>query len=179
MKGLVLTFFEDMVIEDFGMECWTDLLNSTGLDGIYTAAQNYPDEEIVTLVTGLSDSTGIGADKLVRIFGNRMFPKFHERYPQFIDGKLSLLEFLSSVNDVIHMEVLKLYPEAALPHFEYEWLNTETLLMKYRSKRKLCGLAIGLIEAAAENFGTSCQIEHDPCILHGADYCGIKVSVRS
>jgi hypothetical protein len=177
LKGLVLTFFEEMVIEDFGLDVWTSILEETGLEGVYTAAMNYPDDEIIQLVGGLSGLTGIAADQLVMIFGTRMFPRFVERYPQFIDEKQDLLGFLHSVNDVIHMEVRKLYPGAALPEFAYEQPAANILLMNYKSSRQLCGLAIGLIQAAAAHYKTACSIEHHPCMLTGADHCGLKVTV--
>ena len=177
MKGLVLTFFEDMVIEDYGLDTWTSILEEAGLEGAYTAAMNYPDEEIIQLVEKLSGITGVAGDALVTVFGTRMFPRFVERYPQFIDEKQDLLGFLHSVNDVIHMEVRKLYPEAALPEFEYDWPAANVLLMKYKSSRQLCSLALGLIQAAADHYRTGCTIEHNPCMLTGADYCGLRVTV--
>ena len=51
-------------------------------------------------------------------FGQFMFPAFYKRYPQLIDGHSNMLDFLESLDSVIHVEVVKLYPGAITPGFE-------------------------------------------------------------
>jgi len=48
------------------------------------------------------------------------------------------------VDELIHVEVKKLYKDAQLPEFNYEDHIDDKLTMIYRSPRKLCFLSEGL-----------------------------------
>jgi hypothetical protein len=80
-----------------------------------------------------------------------------------------------SLNDVIHAEVRKLYPGAEVPVFGFELPQVtgsgESVVIHYRSKRKLCPLAEGFIAGAADHFRQPVSISQQSCMLDGADEC--------
>jgi len=49
--------------------------------------------------------------------------------------------------------------------------------MYYTSPRKLCFLAEGLIEGAAEQFNTKYELSHTECMHDGADRCALKIKI--
>ena len=175
MKGIVFDILNDMVEEQFGLEAWDNLLDAVGSDGIYVATQSYPDEDLLALVAAASEATEIPAQDLVFEFGKYMVPKFYERYAGFFDAHERTKDFLLTVDEVIHVEVRKLFPDAGVPEFRYAEANG-TLTMEYRSPRKLCALAEGLIEGSATHFGEVATIGHDVCMHNGADHCQLAVS---
>lgn len=175
MKGVVFNVLEEMVIEQCGMLAWNEILEAQEIEGIYTAGESYPDEELFELVGSISAKTEIPAETLVGAFGERLFKGLSERNPVFIEAESTLKGFLKSVHDVIHIEVRKLYENPNLPDFEYEEDADNTLLMRYRSPRKLCILAEGLIRGAAYHYDTAIEIEHPVCMHKGADHCDLIV----
>lgn len=175
MKGVVFNVLEEMVIEQCGMLAWNEILESQALEGIYTAGESYPDSELFGLVDCISKQTGIPAETLVGAFGERLFKGLADRNPMFIDAESTLKGFLNSVHDVIHIEVRKLYENPNLPDFEYEDGADDTLLMRYRSPRKLCILAEGLIRGAASHYDTQITIDHPVCMHKGSDHCDLIV----
>ena len=177
MKGIVFNLLNEMVEEQFGLEAWDTLLDRTGLDGIYVATETYADEELLSLVTAAEATTKIPVQKLVRAFGEYMVPKFAQHYPVFFEGQTNLKAFLLTVDQVIHVEVRKLYPEAGLPEFEYEDEQDNTLTMQYRSPRKLCALAEGLIAGSAKHFSQRYEMQHDICMHNGEDHCSLKLTL--
>jgi hypothetical protein len=177
MKGIVFTSLGDMVEEKFGLETWNALLKQVELPsgGIYTAGGTYPDEEMVSLIMALSKLVKIEPAELIKTFGVYMFPVLAGKYPNFLEQK-NLKDFLKSIDEVIHLEVRKLYPDASLPSITYEDPAPRQLIVNYRSPRKLCPLAIGLIHGAADHFKEKITIEHPVCMLKGADHCRLELS---
>ena len=63
-----------------------------------------------------------------------------------------MFSFLNSIDQYIHPEVLKLYPDAELPRFQAEIKSDNEMMLNYMSSRKMSDLAIGLIKGAANHF---------------------------
>jgi len=181
MKGIVFNILEEMVIEKAGLEGWDLLINSVELPsrGVYTAGKNYSDEEIVILSQKASEMLDIPLQPLIQAFGNFLFQKLVNKHPVFIESQPDFFSFLKSVHDVIHVEVRKLYEEPSLPHFSYQQPSDDELLMEYRSPRKLCLLAEGLIAGAAEHYQVNYQLAHTSCLHKGDDHCLFKITLES
>jgi len=175
MKGIVFNLLNDMVENKFGMATWDQILASTGLDGVYVSVGTYPDEELLALVNAASSLTNTPPIDLVRSFGEFMIGGFKKNHSLFFDQHDNLRDFLLSVDQVIHVEVRKLHPEAILPEFQYDSSNKYELTMIYRSARKLCALAEGLILGAAREYDEPIQLSHETCMHHGAGSCELKV----
>ncbi len=160
MKGMVFTEFLEMVEARWSPDLVDDLVESSPLPsgGRYTAVGTYGHEEMVTLVSGLSARTGIGVPELIRAFGQHLFGRFAITHPGFFDGVRDAFDFLERIEDVIHAEVLKLYPDAMLPRFDVT-RRGDALTLVYRSSRHLEDLAHGLIEGCLAHFGERARLE--------------------
>jgi predicted hydrocarbon binding protein len=178
MKGIVMTSLVSMIQEKHGLSMWFDLLDETGLEGIYTAGDYYPDEEIVSLLQALSSRINKPVPAILHEFGMYVLPLFLAGDFDFKVNEFSFLDFLQSVDQVIHVEVKKLYPDAKLPSFAYTRETQDKLIIEYISQRKLCHLAEGLIESASEFFETPYTIKHDQCMLKGASSCLMEIQVH-
>lgn len=162
MKGIVFTEFLEMVEEKFGYQMVDTIISKSELesDGVYTSVGTYDHAEIVQLLSNLSDETEIQAEVLLEEFGKYMFDTFFASYPQFFDSVDSTFDFLSSIDSYIHVEVLKLYPEATLPRFETK-TKGDVMTMIYISERKMSALALGLIEKSIAHFGEKISIKKE------------------
>ncbi|MDA0977562.1 MAG: heme NO-binding domain-containing protein [Proteobacteria bacterium] len=178
MKGIVMNLLNEMVEQEMGLAAWNSALAEAGLTGTYTAAGRYDDNELLSLVSIISRRSGIPEPALITAFGKFMFPAFKQRYPELVDDELGLLDFLATIEDVIHVEVLKLYPDASVPTFTYVRQAENHLEMRYDSPRRLCALAEGLIAGAAAHYNAVYDLHHSPCMHDGAAYCGLNVTIR-
>ena len=117
MKGIVFREFMEMVESTFGDEMAEKMVEENDLEsnGIYTAVGTYDHQELVAMAITLSKETGLPVDALVEAFGITCLVVSWS-YSQFFDHGTSF-EFLDTIHDVVHVEVLKLYPEATLPDF--------------------------------------------------------------
>lgn len=179
MKGIIFNLLEQVVAEKYGEETWDSLLAATDLEGAYTALGNYDDAELASLVTAASSALGVPGDDLVRWFGRSAMPLLSQRYPNFFEHHDSTRSFLLTLNDVIHTEVRKLFPGAYVPEFEFDVSREESLALSYISERRLCSLAEGLIEGAADHFGEETTIRQDRCVKNGDDRCVLVCTFRS
>lgn len=155
MKGIVFTEFLDMVENNFSLEIADRIITNSDLEsgGIYTSVGTYHHSEIVALVTELSKETSIEVPDLLKVYGKHLFKRFFELYPDFFTDVDDAISFLAKVDQYIHVEVKKLYPDASLPNFEYEEVTSERLSFIYRSKHPFAIFAEGLIEGCVEHFG--------------------------
>lgn len=170
MKGIVFNVLQSVVTDEYGEETWETLLDGAGLEGAYTAVGSYADEELVAILKVASSALGTPTDDLLRWFGRKAIPVFAERYPHFFEGHGSARSFVLTLNDIIHPEVRKLYPGADVPVFDFEE-DGDTLRIGYRSMRKMCALAEGLLTGAADRFGETVTVTQSECMNRGDDRC--------
>lgn len=163
MKGIIFTEFLGLVEEKWDADMVDDLIDACDLPsgGAYTAVGTYDHREIVALVSELSTRSGVPVPDLLRVYGQHLFGKLATAYPQFVNKTGSILDFLEGVENYIHVEVRKLYPDAELPSFETSRLEPNVLEMIYRSSRHLDDVCHGLIEGSLANFDVEGSVERE------------------
>lgn len=178
MKGIVFTSFNEMIEEEMGMTVWERILKEVNPEslGVYTAVEDYDDQELFDLVHALSEITDIPVNDLVKYYGNYLFTVLIKKYPIFVENIDDYFQFLESIDNVIHKEVEKLYVSPNLPKLTCKKIDDKTLHMKYESPRKLCQLAEGLIKGAADYYSEEYLLAHNKCMHDGNDYCEFIIS---
>lgn len=173
MKGSIFKHFEDFVTDNWGIETYEEILSGLDLqtEGPFLGPGNYPDEDLLAIVGATIQKLGIPLPKALRVFGNYLFEKLAGDAPQFLEGTTDLKQFLLTVDQVIHVEVKKLFPEAYLPRLHYEDTGADALTVHYQSKRQFCQLFAGLVEGAAQRFGTPIAWDESACTHTGAEQC--------
>jgi len=163
MKGIVFTEFLEFVEQQYSPNIVDDIIDASTLstDGAYTSVGTYDCEELLQLVSALSEVTQTPSSDLICAFGQHLFIYLATNYPQFVEGLNSTFEFLQSIHGHIHVEVHKLYPDAELPSFEYSFPEDGQMVMHYQSKRPLADLAEGLIRGSLAYFGEKVAIQRE------------------
>ncbi|NNE15712.1 MAG: heme NO-binding domain-containing protein [Saprospiraceae bacterium] len=161
MKGIVFTEFLDMVEEKFGYEVVDQIIEDAQLEskGVYTSVGTYKHSEIVQLLMNLSDTVKVDPNVLLKEFGIYLFDTFLKTYPTFFTSVDNAFDFLESIDKHIHVEVLKLYPDATLPKFLSERFDDNSMIMTYISDRKMSALAHGLIERSIKHYREDYSLE--------------------
>jgi hypothetical protein len=154
MRGVVFTEFLDMVDSRFGAQRVEEIIDACDLPsgGMYTAIGTYDHKEIVALVQALSSQSKLPAATLFKVYGEHLFSRFVALYPMFFIGKTNAIDFLAGIEDVIHTEVKKLYPDAQLPRFEVLHKSADRLELLYISAHQFEDLAEGLIAGCIKHF---------------------------
>lgn len=171
MKGIIFNLVEEVVTESYGPDTWDSLLDAAALDGSYTSLGSYPDSDLFALVGAASTALGVPPGEVVRTLGEGAIPLLAERFPEFFAPHAGTRTFLLTLNDIIHAEVRKLYPDADLPEFDFDSSTEEEITLGYRSERRLCQLAEGFIVGSARHFGEAAAIDQPECMHRGDAQC--------
>ena len=160
MKGIVFTEFLDLVEDKFGLEMVDKIIYQSELasEGIYTSVGTYSFSEMLQLVTNLSDNTGISTDDLLLVYAEHFFGMIERSYPGLLATYKDPIEMLASIENHIHVEVQKIYPEAELPTFIVEEKTENSLTMVYKSSRAMHHFGLGLMNKTFEHFNTEASI---------------------
>ena len=161
MKGLFFSEFVEMVENVFSPELADAIIEESTLPsgGVYTAGGNYDYKELLQLVDKLSEKTGIPLEKLIHDFGDHLFERLSLNYPEFVEGSTTAFDFLCKIEDHIHTEIRKIYPDSEMATFDTCQPDRHSLVMTYTSPRPFAALALGLLRGCARHFGENISIE--------------------
>ncbi len=171
MKGIVFNLLEEVVTNAHGAVAWADMIDVSGVSGIYTSLGSYPDAEMVALVDTAANVLHHSSADVLRWFGRSAMPLLATRFEHLFAKHTTTRSFVCSVNAIIHPEVRKLYSGAGCPHFHFTDRDDGALIIGYQSPRRLCALAEGFVLGASDHFGQTVRVEHLACMAEGHPLC--------
>ena len=160
MKGIVFTEFLDLVEDKFGIEMVDNIIANAKLEseGVYTSIGTYSFSEMLQLLQNLSNNTGVSIDNLLLIYAEHFFSVIEESYPGLLATYKDPIEMISSIENHIHVEVRKIYPDAELPTFVVEDKTENSLVLIYTSSRAMHHFGLGLMNKTFEHFNSTAEI---------------------
>ncbi|MGI9594138.1 MAG: heme NO-binding domain-containing protein [Patiriisocius sp.] len=161
MKGFIFTNFIDFVEKSNGLEMVDQMLSECSLEseGVYSAFVSYKFEELVTLLTYVSQKTNISPQILLESFGRFVFPYLIGKHSYIVEKYKNPLDLLAGIENHIHIEVKKLYEDAELPTFNVVERKDNSLTIIYTSTRGLTYFAIGLMKETLQFFKVNGTID--------------------
>ncbi|CAM1333070.1 heme NO-binding domain-containing protein [Tenacibaculum aestuariivivum] len=160
MKGIVFTEFLDLVEDKFGLEMVDRIITQSKLEseGAYTAVGTYSFSEMLRLLQNLSSNTGISIDNLLLTYAEHFFSVIESSYPGLLATYKDPIEMIASIENHIHVEVRKIYPDAELPTFIVEQQTANSLVLIYKSSRAMHHFGLGLMNKTFEHFNSTATI---------------------
>lgn len=156
MKGTIFVEFFDLVESAHGLDMVDQIIEATEQQlktgGAYTVVGNYPHEELLALATTLSNLSGNDMKDILGLFATQLMNAFTRMHPEFFTKSKDVFDFLMSVDQHIHADVRKIYPDANPPLVTGEILENGSMLLNYQSSRPFAELALALALASGEHF---------------------------
>ena len=179
MKGILFNLLEDVVVDAYDIDLWDRVIDRAGVHGSYSSVGRYDERELKALVGGLGElcsaARGASDGEMLKWFGVQAMVPLAERYPAFFEPHDHTVDFILTLNDVIHAEVLKLHPDAEVPTFQFSGVRrtggVSSVTLHYTSGRMMCALAEGFTIGAAGRFGERATVRHRSCMLDGDTEC--------
>ena len=170
MKGIVFVEFLEMTEKEFGLNTVQSMIDGCDLDskGIYTSVGTYSHKEFFEIVDKISELKGIEKDKILIRFGEYFLNVASKNYPDFFKTN-NVFKFLEYIDNYIHPNVLKLYPEAQLPRFEHVNISSSQMKLRYFSSRKMSKFAEGLIVGAGKFFNQKLNVVEEKSFKGGEE----------
>jgi hypothetical protein len=155
MKGVVFTEFLEFVETEHGLDMVDAIITHCDLPsgGAYTSVATYDVGELFALIGELSRRLQVPVTPLVIEFGRHLFRFFARKKSVALVHFKSAEQLLEAVEDQIHVEVRKLYPDAELPSIRFYRVSETQSKVVYHSARPMADLAEGLILEAIVHFG--------------------------
>lgn len=160
MKGTVHKCIEKLVIESFGLDKWEECLESVGLDEdhVFMMSDDVDEATTMKMLGNMPEILEISFQQLLDAFGEYWACKYTPAiYSAYFEGITSSRELLVNL-DRIHGEVTENMDNARPPRFTYEWIDEDTLQMKYQSERGLVDLFISIAKGMNKYFNEDNQI---------------------
>lgn len=164
MKGIIFTEFLDLVEAKFGLDVLDSVLEQAGNTGVYTSVGSYDHRDLIKLIVELSRVSGIGINELQQVFGASVFISLYRTVPasDHLSQVKDCFTFIRLVEDYIHVEVKKLYPDARPPEFMFISESATEISFDYQSARCLSHVCLGLLRGCADHFGEKIDVEMVP-----------------
>ena len=154
MKGVIVNCLAEMVKEKFGEDKWQDALEKAGLDrkSIFFTIQDVDDNAALKIVDSVCKVLSISLVQAADAFGDYWINVFAPKiYGAYFKGADSAKDFLLKM-DRVHQTTTRSLPGARPPRFGYEWKDDNTLIMKYKSHRRLIDFMVGLIRGVGKYY---------------------------
>lgn len=169
MKGIVFTEFLEMVEDKFGYAVVDDIISKSELpsNGSYTSVGTYSSHEMIQLAYNLHLNSGLPLNVLYEVFGEYLFGSLFKAYGQMFEGIANSFDMFLAIDQNIHVQVQKLYPDAELPRFDVSLIDENNLKMIYFSERKMGDLAVGLIKGCLAHYKEEATISKRDLSIDG------------
>ncbi|EKO3916515.1 heme NO-binding domain-containing protein [Vibrio fluvialis] len=164
MKGIIFTEFLELVEDKFGLDVLDQVLEQAADSGVYTSVGSYDHKALVKLFIELSRVTGIDSNELQRVYGVSVFQSLYRTVPASanLSQVNSCFAFIRHVEDYIHVEVKKLYPDAKPPRFLFIDESATEVSFDYQSARCMSHVCLGLLQGCADYFGEKIDVVMEP-----------------
>lgn len=180
MKGIVFNEFFALVDDVLGPDVTEKIITEAQLpnSGAYTGVGYYDASEMVKLVKCLHTHTGTPIPDLLHTFGKHLLASFKSAHSQYFASCDNVLDFVGSVEQQIHVDVLKLYPDAELPRLTASTPKDGRMTLDYQSGRRMADLAEGLLWGAIDHYGEIIDVERVDLPDADGDQCARFILTR-
>lgn len=171
MKGIIFTEFLELVEEKFGLSMVDEIIEQSELisGGVYTSIGTYEFSEMLQLLSHLSQNTNISIDNLLMVYAEHLFKALIKGYPNLVKHYKDPMSLLASIENHIHVEVQKIYPDAQLPTFDLISRTDHKMVMIYKSEKALYMLGKGLMEETFKLFKVEGKIAYKKLKADGTE----------
>lgn len=160
MKGVIALCLKEVVVNNFGLEKWSEIVAQAGhkRDPMILPISNLEDEVVLGLLSSTCQTLDISLETAADVFGDYWVNVYTQRmYKAYYDGADSARELLLKM-DSIHVAVTRNIRNAHPPRFNYTWEDEKTLIIQYTSPRNLIDLFIGLVKGVGKHYDEELRV---------------------
>lgn len=176
MHGIFLVELYKYVNTVLGERMWKEVLQQLGQGPkVYVASVDYPDQEIVMIMSAISKLTDIPIPSVLEDFGEFLASDLLSVYGTLVSADWKTLDVLERTGGFIHGEIHRMNPQTKPPELNCSRLNENELVMSYESPRRMCALVKGVAKGFAKHFDEQIEVREDQCMLRGSASCRIWI----
>ena len=178
MHGIIFSELRKFVDSKMGSTGWESVMVGSGIGRkMYLPIQEYPDGDMIALVTSASKILNLPPAAILEAFGEFIAPSLLGLYRTLVKPDWKTLDLLENTEQTIHTVVRARNRGAKPAQLQVVRTSPTTADLTYRSDRRLCPVAKGIIKGLAAHFEEEITITESACMHAGADACRMEVQV--
>jgi hypothetical protein len=157
VHGSIFFLLKKFANNNFSPDAWEKLNEEAGTSHVeFELTKNYPIHFISAIIDAASNSTGLSTNELKERFGEYLVQDLFKLYADYLKPQWKTFEVLENTELVMHGAVRRLNSTANPPILNVSTVTEKLIIIDYYSKRKMGGLAVGIIKGIAKYYN-----EHD------------------
>lgn len=177
MHGIIFNQLQKYLRDRSGPSAWLALLNTQGLEKkIYLPTQIYPDQELISLISGIAGNQQKSLEQVLEDFGQFIVKDLLKVYSGMIRPEWRTLDVLEHTENTMHKAVRHSDRNATPPELLCTRINQREVVIDYSSRRQLSSLGVGIIKGISAHYGEKIliQVRHYQT-ANGEKACKISV----
>jgi hypothetical protein len=156
MHGSIFALFKRFIERSYDYSTWLKLLQATNLEGAaYQMHEMYPTKELFAIMNKASELKGIPYYTLMEKFGEFLVPDLLLIYNKYVNQNWRTYDMLLHTENTMHSAVKKLDDRTNPPMLLVTKKGSKQLIVDYYSKRRMSGVAVGIIKGIAKYYNES------------------------
>lgn len=159
MHGSIFVLLKRFVENAYDYSTWIKLLEAAGIRRTaYQMSEMYPTRELLHIVRTAAQLTGIPAPELMEQYGEFLVPDLLLIYKKYLRPEWNTYQMLLHTEAAMHGAVRTEDHRTNPPILTVTPANDRQLLINYYSKRRMAGVAVGIIKGIAKHYNESDQV---------------------
>ena len=178
MNGIIPIELRKFVETGLGKQAWPEIVRLAEVPPrVYVPVVDYPDQEVMALLSALSARTGDSLPVILEAVGEFMVPDLISMVPMLIRPGWKTLDVIANTEDAIHEVLRQAGTNTNPPELKCRWSGPHEVVVTYMSSRKMCTLAKGIVKGIAKHYGEQATITEPSCMLRGDAACQLHIRV--
>ena len=180
MHGSIFVFLKRFVENSYDYSTWKNIMESTGInhEGGYQMQEVYPTEEIYKIAGAYSALSGKSPYEVQEQFGSFLAPDLLMIYKKYINPSWRTFEMLLNAEDHMHGAVRKNDSRTTPPRLSVNKVSNKLIIIDYYSKRRMAGIAIGIVKGIAAYFDEADTVSIRPTSELDAERVQLRVEFK-
>ncbi|WP_137283527.1 heme NO-binding domain-containing protein [Halorussus salinisoli] len=176
MHGIIFKSLKDFVVTNHGHETWDEIRHEADLEQrVYLPIDTYDDGELVGLVEAATDLTEASIPDLLESFGRFAAGNLLDTYGNVVGDDWDALDLVANAETGIHTVLRAHNPDLDPPELVCRRDGDARITVYYRSPRRLCFVAKGIVLGVADHYGEQLTVTEATCMHDGDDQCELVV----
>jgi hypothetical protein len=177
MNGVFHKGLKEFAVERYSRETWHGAREAAGVEErVYLPVDAHPDREFIELAQALAARVEDPPLEVLEQFGVFVADRLIDTYGQVLDDDWETMDLLENVETAIHTPLRTHDERLDPPRLDCTRDGPNQVTIRYRSPRKLCPVAKGLVRGVAAHYGQQVYVSEPRCMHEGDQRCELVVS---
>ncbi|GAA4295949.1 heme NO-binding domain-containing protein [Nibribacter koreensis] len=159
MHGSIFVLLKRFVEYTHDHSTWLGLVESAGVENAsYQMHDMYPTDDLFAIVARASELSGTPVYDLMEQYGEFIVPDLLMVYKKYISPEWHTYDMLLNTEEAMHGAVRREDPRTTPPMLLVTKSGRDRLIVDYYSKRRMAGVAVGIIRGIANYYGEGDQV---------------------